>query len=233
MAERPLFLPDVLGKSFVKTVTVSFKWHPGMAKVQKQKSIAAMHEAIRLNHGLNNILEISSKSPLDLGVKLSAFNLLLTSNKYNKTFSVESAFQSSKVFEKGGPFVDLLDQPSIKAKKDPRLKQYGKLKFFKFLGTQWSLKPSTMFYDWLYINALLMNKQLADQLKKYDGFTDIEFNPQKSINCQAKSAAMFVSLSKRGLIENTILSSEDFKLLMKRYSVQGEDNISHQHNLFY
>jgi hypothetical protein len=31
------------------------------------------------------------------------------------------------------------------------------------------------------------------RLNKYVGFTDIEFNPSKSINCQARSCALFVS----------------------------------------
>ena len=40
-----------------------------------------------------------------------------------------------------------------------------------------------------------------EQLIQYEAFTDIEFNPQKSINCQAYSVAMFVALSKRNLLD--------------------------------
>ena len=36
--------------------------------------------------------------------------------------------------------------------------------------------------------------ELANELLEYQGFSDIAFNPQKSLNCQARSAALFVSL---------------------------------------
>ncbi|MCM3089396.1 hypothetical protein M3557_16010, partial [Bhargavaea ginsengi] len=52
------------------------------------------------------------------------------------------------------------------------------------------------------VNALNQNKQFHDELLSYEAFTDIEFNPNKSINCQAYSVAMFVSLAKRNLLEN-------------------------------
>ena len=58
-----------------------------------------------------------------------------------------------------------------------------------------------MFYDWLYIRALAQNSELALSLMEYNAFTDIAFNPKKSINCQANSAALFVSLKKQGLSE--------------------------------
>ena len=63
------------------------------------------------------------------------------------------------------------------------------------------LNPKTVFYNWLYINAVLENPLLAAELLKYNAFTDIEFNPKKSINCQAKAAALFVALSRQGKIE--------------------------------
>lgn len=50
----------------------------------------------------------------------------------SKSFSVETAFQGSKVFEKGGPYVDLLNGTSRDAKKDMRLKESGNLIEFLF-----------------------------------------------------------------------------------------------------
>ena len=63
------------------------------------------------------------------------------------------------------------------------------------------LNPKTVFYNWLYINAVLENPLLAAELLKYNAFTDIEFNPAKSINCQAKAAALFVALSRQDKVE--------------------------------
>ena len=80
---------------------------------------------------------------------------------------------------------------------------------FQFKGTEWALEPMTAFYDWLYINALNQNSAFHEQLMNYDAFTDIEFNHNKSINCQAYSVAMFVALAKRDLL-NQIREPEQF-----------------------
>jgi hypothetical protein len=202
MAQRPAYIPILTDSLLVQTDMIDFKFHSGFAVVQKQKSIDELHSAIHKKYGFNKILEISSKSKNELGVALSAFNLMIEDNKLNYNYSVECAFQSSKVFENGGAYTDLLYKTSREAKKDERLKNSGNLVKFQFKNTEWALNPLTSFYDWLYLNALNQNKQFHDELLSYEAFTDIEFNPNKSINCQAYSVAMFVSLAKRNLLEN-------------------------------
>ena len=103
---------------------------------------------------------------------------MITTKEKKRSFSVETAFQSSKVFEKGGPYIDLLEKTSRQAKKES-----GNLIKFRFFNSEFSLKPRTYFYDWLYLNAIHQNEVLSDQVISYRGFTDIEFNPKKSINC--------------------------------------------------
>src|SRR5438309_9713055 len=105
MARRPVFKPALSGPPNVEEVYLEFHWHPGFAKVQAQKSIASLHQAATAK-GLAPVLEISTKSPDSLGVSLSAFNLALRTPQ-GQPISVESAFQGSKVFERGGPFRDL------------------------------------------------------------------------------------------------------------------------------
>ena len=153
---------------------------------------------------------MSSKSHEELGIALSAFNLTFTTIKYNRTTSVECAFQGSKVFEHGGPFFDIFDMTSREAKKDERIRSSGRLIGFRFFGVEWELEPQTAFYDWLYINALKKLPHLTEQLLDYPAFTDIEFNPERSINCQAYSVALYISLHKRGLLEKAISSKEAF-----------------------
>ena len=161
MAERPVFIPKADGPVLVKTEKVSFQWFPGMAVSQKQKSIAALHSAA-VDAGLcRKPLEVSSKSPVATGVTLSAFNLGSRTQKAQRAFTVETAFQSSKVFEQGGPYRDLLYASSREAKKDQRLRQSGRLLRFDFFGDQWALEPKTAFYDWLYINTLVKNEELV------------------------------------------------------------------------
>ena len=209
MAERPVYIPQFEGDLMVKTVFVDFEWFPGLAVSQKQKSVAALHEAIVAAGLARRPLEVSSKSPLVPGVALSAFNLSGTSPS-GRTFTVETAFQSSKVFELGGPYRDLLYSTSRVAKKDLRIQESGRLIEFNFFGDVWPLEPKTAFYDWVYIKTLAKNSTLIEELPLYDAFTDIEFNPKRSINCQAYSLSLFRSLEARGILEQALQSKQAF-----------------------
>jgi len=224
MATRPIFSPSVTGKLLVATRHVEFEWFPGMAMSQSRKSIASLHQAARKQIEVNDILEISSKSPTELGVSLSAFNLMIRTVKHEREFSLECAYQASKVFERGGPFVDLLNVKSIEAKRDPRLNQHGRLVKFRFFGVDWPLVPRTAFYDWLYINALHKHTELAEQVLTYRAFSDIAFNPERSINCQAYAAAMYVSLCERGLLTDELLKDQNTFL-----SVINTGSVSNAH----
>lgn len=217
MAKRPaFFVTDNCDPTapFVKVVMVDFQWFPGMSKSQKQKSIDSLHSAIQEQNSVQ-VLEISSKSRDELGVKLSAFNLGFFTPKDQTFVSVESAFQGSKVFETTGPFPELYRQNAREAKKFFKERSYGRLVRFDFYGQSWPLDPMTLFYDWLYLNSLKKNSALADQTKQYDCFTDIEFNPKRSVNCQAYSAALFVSLSRRGIIDDVLESRDAYMHMMQ------------------
>lgn len=207
MATRPIFIPSNSLSALVKTVHVNFEWQPGFSIVQKQKNIRGLHfQALTL--GYSPILEISTKSESFLGRKLSAFNLRV---KVNDTSSnVENFYQGSKVFENGGPFVDLFFSTPIEAIRDERLQNSGRLKHFHLFGRTWELIPRTAFYDWLYLTALFQNLNESIKLLGYSGFSDIEYNPLKSVSCQARSAAMFVSLSNLNLIEEALINTDFF-----------------------
>ena len=157
-----------------------------------------MHNEYRRIYDNNaKLLEVSSKSEDELGVRLSAFNLLMYVSSLNKSVPVECVFQAGKVFENGGPYLDLLEKSPRDAKRDDRLGNSGKLLAFEFEGERFPLEPKTYFYDYIYIKALKENPELADRLLEYDGFTDIVFNPEKSINCQAKACAKYVAERKK------------------------------------
>lgn len=220
MASRPIFIPES-NHVGVEEKPIEFKWHPGMAASQKKKSIIELHCAAQ-KMGISNILEISSKSEVELGINLSAFNLTITTKKQNKRLTVETAFQGSKVFEHGGPYKDLFGMDSRSAKKNIRLKESGNLVCFKFFNFEFPLIPRTYFYDWIYINALIQNESLANDILQYDGFSDIEFNPKKSINCQAHAVALYISLKRNNLLRQAIENPERF-LEICRSHYNGQD----------
>jgi type I restriction enzyme M protein len=225
MAKRPVFMA-ISTNPFFKEEMVEFKFYSGFSKFQQQKSIKSLHEAFLHENPNKKVLEISSKSEIELGNKLSAFNIMIETKSGIK-YSVENAFQSSKVFEYGGPFIDLMDKTSKEAKKDPRLKSSGKLKSFHYGNRNFELTPTTYFYNWLYINALNLHLDIAEQLLNYDAFTDIVFNPEKSINCQAMAAAIYVSLSKNKLLETALKDEKSFLDVV--YGDQCNENSSNTH----
>jgi hypothetical protein len=209
MAKRPIFVPLVDRNRLVLERYVDFNWHAGFAKSQKQKSIRELHEMALKEFQVQNPLEVSSKSEDALGVALSSFNLTFKTQR-GRVLTVESAFQGSKVFERGGPFTDIFRMKPKDAKRDERLRNSGELIKFSFFGVEWPLEPKTAFYDWLYINALIKNPDLANSVTDFDGFTDIEFNPEKSINCQARSAALYCALFHSDRLESALKTQESF-----------------------
>ena len=72
MASRPVFVAaDKF--PYVEIHRPEFDWNGGFAVSQKQKNIAALHAAFARRCPNKKVLEISSKSMQELGVKLSAF----------------------------------------------------------------------------------------------------------------------------------------------------------------
>jgi hypothetical protein len=208
MAERPLFVPISEGRELVREVRLRLTWNPGFASIQKEKNIVGLHQSAAAA-GYVPVLEVSSKSEKKSGQRLSAFNLKVSSVRHGE-MPLESAFQGSKVFERSGPFTDLYRMEPREAKRDPRLKESGALVGFKFDGFSFPMEPKTIFYDWLYVKSLFPHREWCKVLYGYAGFTDIEFNPHRSINCQARSCALFLSLMNRDMLDGAIKAPSEF-----------------------
>ena len=208
MARRPVFVPDS-DKPYVSELSLDFEYFPGFSIQQKQRSIASLHASYVAKFPSSRVLEVSSKSERDIGVRLSAFNLMIE-HPGRGSYSVECAFQASKLFLHGGPFVDLLDASSRAAKTDRRLRESGELVAFRYCEHEFPLEPKTYFYDWLYASALCRDDKLVEQVMMFDAFTDIEHNPERSINCQARSVAKVVGLAWAGLLEDALQSPQTF-----------------------
>lgn len=206
MANRPVFCA-VSGAPFVKTEYTEFQFASGFAVSQKQKNVERLHQMFNVRNPEKKVLEISSKSTIPLGVALSAFNLKAAGEEKR---TVECVFHGSKVFENGGPYTDLLDVTSREAKKDERIRNSGKIIAFNYKDEFFPCIPVDFFYNWTYVNALYANEEYAREILTYDAFTDIEFNPQKSLNCQAKAVAIYVGLARSGMLKRALRSKGDF-----------------------
>ena len=227
MAKRPIFLPE-LRNGTVRQELITFDWFPGFSIHQKQKSIRSIHDAAAKQFGWNSdyILEVSTKSHQRLGASLSAFNLTLPRPDWYSELapdsplylSLESIYQGSKVFsEDRGPFLDLYQHTPRDAKRfinDHGLRLEPPVSF-RYGQEEWIAEPGkTIFYDYIYLKALqhVETHEAFDlsRLSEACAFTDIEFNPQKSLNCQARSCALFVVLSQRRQLEDALVDIDSF-----------------------
>jgi hypothetical protein len=182
---------------------IEIKWASGFAFSQKQKNIISLHDAITQKYKVSSdqILEVSTKSPLELGKMLSSINLKFRFGE--KYYFFESVYQSSKVFSDGllGTIhhPEWIELESFAAKKASQSLNLPLVEF-KYDSQSFPLEPKTMFFDWLYINCIhqLNIKFLID---KYHYFTDIEFNPTRMISTQAHALCLYKHLANNNLVE--------------------------------
>lgn len=206
MAHRLVFTPKLIFPWFQETL-VTFDWVPGLAKSQAQKSIRNLHDSARKELSIERILEVSTKSEDILGQQLSAFNLKISRGVHIS--SLESTYQASKLFDRDIQFLDLLEVDALAAKTDLRLRNSGKLTGFRFENKVFKLLPAPNFYDYLYIRALL-ESGFHDKVMNFQGFTDHAFSGTgkievgKSVNCQARSLAIFIGISQAHNVESIL-----------------------------
>lgn len=200
MVERPVFMATYNIKRPVEIKNIEFNWIKGTSYIQKCKRREEFHKEIQKKYDINKILEVSTKSNTDIGIKLSAFNLKF---KYkNNIKSVEEIYQSSKIIEN------------------------NYIIGFKYEDIFFENEPMGMFYDWLYISALKQHEGYLKQLEEYEIFTDIEFNPKKSYNCQARAVAICKTLYTEGVLDEYLSEINKFKEYYKKIFSKKNDQLS-------
>ncbi len=210
MSLRPVFFPLLPSNAHspgVHEVSISFQWYPGLSWQQRQRCVEALHMACLKQYPGSRILEASRFDQSLLGVSLSAFNLCDETG-----CSVEVRYQTSKVFSHEiGPFPQWRHLPPKKCRDAVREASQGhKLIAFVDNGEHWALKPERAYYNWLYCTTLQQNPALALELSDYNAFTDIAFNPQKSLSCQAYALALYRSLDAFQLLDHALRSKATF-----------------------
>jgi len=205
VASRPVFIPNLKGSLLVQEQFFEFNWASGLAESQKKKNVTALHAAAKRG-GFDRILEISTKSDEEVGRRLSAFSLKVEIN--GEEYPLESVYQGSKVFERSGPFPEILSFEPREAKRFMRELDAGRLVGFELEEKRYPLVPKNGFYDWLYIRALAKHATWIQKNVSYDAYTDIEFNPEKQVNCQARAFAEYKSLAAKSELDAAV---RDFK----------------------
>ncbi len=230
MAEKSVFVSRT-EYPFFEEIHVNIDWFGGFALSQKRKCQIGLHQNFLRAYPEERVLEISSSSLFSLGSRLSAMNLRKRTRKGLTT--VESAFQSSRIYSDGvrtvGPFEEYLFLPGRKCKKLVKEKSLGMHSYMyefdgmTFFAPEWHI---SQFYDFLYLNALLEpeNEEVKGQLLKedYTAFTDLA---TRSLNCQARSAAIFVGLTKAGLVSEV----KDYDSYLKLFRTKADGKADGPH----
>lgn len=212
MAKRLYFLAKSSYQGLILEKSIEFEYFRGQNIQQKRKSIESMHHAIMAAESGGRILEVSTKSSSTLGQALSAFHLTYT-DAAGTAHPVFNIFQSSKVFEGGGPYRDILALTPVEAKRDERIQSSGRLLGFNFEEQPFGLVPRSYFFDWIYLQAMVQHPEFHEELLTYDIFTDIEYNMNTMFACQARAAAYFVALKRQGILEDVLADPEKFQAI--------------------
>ena len=117
-----------------------------------------------------------------------------------------------------------MDADPYQAKREIRNLGRGKIIAFRFLGKDFPTTPMNAFYDWLYIKAISPHEDWIRDNLNYQAYSDIEFTPNKSVNCQARAVAEFHALSMRGQAAKCAENFEDFRTLLQW--AQKDDEVS-------
>lgn len=223
MAIRGVFVPKDT-YPYVEEVPVEFDWFGGFAVAQKQRCATSLHLTFLARNTGAKPIEISGASGYSLGQKLSAMNLRKWSRTANSYVCLESAFQSSRIYvtsdnNRIGPLTQYLKSDGKVAKSAVKKASQGIIcSEYLFDGMRFPVPDFhiSLFYDYLYLNALLedANRDVALQLLTggFNAFSDLA---TKALNTQARSCALFVSLSRLGLIDRV----RDYNAFMELFRV--------------
>ena len=157
----------------------------------------------------------------EVGRRLSAFNLKI--DVFGTMKCLESVYQSSKVFAGSVQHEFLMDLDLFQAKREIRNLADGPIIEFRFMGEKFATEPNNAFYDWLYIRAISPYNDWIRRNLTYAAYSDIEFTPNKSLNCQARAVAEYHALSQRGLSLECAQDFDKFRGLLAM--AQREDDI--------
>ena len=106
------------------------------------------------------------------------------------------------------------------AKTDERHQSSGKLISFVRGEEIWPLEPKTLFYDYIYMNALLENKNAEVMIELIeDGYSAFSDLATLSLNSQARNCAIFVGLYRAGLLDE--IKNKEFYLRLFRTKEDG------------
>ncbi len=198
MAVRKVYI-SLAAYPYAKEISVTFPW----SNKSKQQNVQAVLDSFHDVYPDVSALEVSLAASRPEGIHAAAMKLPLHLDAMEQDVPVGIVYEASKVFENGGPYVDLLQCSRQKVQKDPRLQQSGKCIRYCLQGTEFSMEPHPYaFFNWLYGCALRQNPEKTDDILKYRAFSDLDLgSTKKDRNSPARAAAVYAGLAAAGKLD--------------------------------
>lgn len=195
MAVRKVYLP-LAEYPYAKEVSVTFPWSNG----SKHQNIQAVLDTFHDVYPDVPALEVSLASSQPEGIGAAAMKLPFHLAGSDQTVPVGIVYEAAKVFENGGPYVELLQCSRQKVQKDARLQKSGKCVGYRLEDAEFPAEPHPYaFFNWLYGCALRQNPEKADGVLKFGAFADLELgSSKKDRNSPARAAAVYAGLAAAG-----------------------------------
>lgn len=175
--------------------------------------VGQLHAAFKHLVEDKKVMEFSSKSDNKSVKKLLPGKLVklvdgqkVTVNNIFKTAERVTADGSSA----GGIAVNVVNKTVVEEGSRKAPKAIG----YKYDGHIFSSRPRQMFYNYLYINALLEHPDMMAELAEYDAFSDSLVASNSGNPVPAQAVAIYVSLARLGLLEKA-RDPEEFEKLFK------------------
>ncbi len=195
--KKAIFAPSAIRPYYtVIEVDITSAFHPEYTG--RRAEINAVHKEFKKMYpDLPKPLEVSTATyQKPQGLWLSASHL--KKNVDGKSYPFESVIEGCKKFEHGGPYKQLYKLPPSKAKRDPRVKFRGMQLWYIFATEHEEIvmlpELSEIFYNYMYIKAILENGPSNIEALGYETFTDIFYDPEKGGDTPARAAAQLIGL---------------------------------------
>ena len=151
--KRTIFAPSAIAPYYTEII-VDIDSEFSFEKSSLGNNIRLVHEEFRKMYpDLPKPLEISTATyQKPQGMWLSAYRI--KKNADGNSYPFESVYQGSKVFENGGPYRAIFRDLPANAKRNPSLRNSGKLTGYEFKEGEITIKASKeqreAFYNYLY-----------------------------------------------------------------------------------
>lgn len=156
-------------------------------------------------------LDVSHRTDYDQGRVLNENNLKLTIGK--RSVSVRNMIKNCTIYQGNKHYDDFVETVEVDGVKKKRRTKLTRPIRYEYQDVIFALDQEQALVDALVFDALKSHPDLVKMLKEvgYNVFSDRQYSPERSSFCVADSLALYVALSKEGVLDDYYQNSELYK----------------------